>query len=55
MVSQKPYCPLKVAFKGKETTDTYCSSWCAWYVSSFGCALKVLAQAGFTLLVDRKK
>jgi len=54
MAVAKPYCPLKVAFKGKETTETHCTSWCAWYLST-GCALKVLAQAAFAALLDRKK
>ena len=55
MVADKPYCPLKVAFKGKEGGDTKCSSRCAWYLPPGDCAITVLAQVGFSLFLARKK
>ena len=55
MIPDRPYCPLKVAFKGKEVKETECSSWCAWYMPTVGCAIIVLAQAGFSLVPARKK
>jgi hypothetical protein len=44
MPVENPYCPLKVAFKGKETRETRCTSWCAWSLGKFGCAILVIAQ-----------
>ena len=49
MAVENPYCPLKAAFKGKDTRDTQCTSWCAWSLGKGNCAINVIAQMSFQL------